>query len=77
MLKHIERGLGLDGYRCELYSIDTYTNVYGFCIYECGQGSPRIINWDFGYDDIDRCEDAALATVMRIMRNVATTCFDE
>lgn len=77
MLKHVERELELEGYSCELYSVMTYTNVYGFCIYECGQESLRLICWDFGYDNLDRCEDAALAAVMRIMRNVTATCFDE
>ena len=48
----------------------------GFCIYEHGQGRPTLICWDFGYD-LDRCEDAALAAVMRIMRDVMTTCFGE
>lgn len=51
--------------------------MYMVCVYECGQGSPVIVCWDFGYDDIDRCEDAALAAVMRIMRDVMSTCFDE
>lgn len=77
MLKCAERDLELDGYNCELYSVGTYTNVYGFCIYEHGQGRSTLICWDFGYDNLDRCEDAALAAVMRIMRNVVTTCFDE
>lgn len=43
---------------------------------ERGQGRPTLICWDFGYD-LDRCEDAALAAVMRIMRDVMTTCFGE
>lgn len=30
MLKHVERELELEGYSCELYSVMTYTNVYGF-----------------------------------------------
>lgn len=76
MLKHVERELEVDGYSCELYSVGMYTNVYGFCVYERGQGSPRIVCWDFGYNDLDRCEDAALAAVMRIMRDVVTTCFE-
>lgn len=41
MLKRAERELKLDDYNCELYSVGTHTNVYGFCIYEHGQGRPN------------------------------------
>lgn len=76
MLKRAERDLELDGDNCELYLVETYTNIYGFLIYEHGEGGSTLICWDFDYDDLDRCEDAALAEVMRIMWDVAATCFD-
>lgn len=37
MLKHAERALELDGYSCELYSVGTYTNVYGFAFMSVGR----------------------------------------